>query len=147
MRDGLAVEERPYPFNIMNTVEETSRRILLALSLDAEQLYGRIKYRRAEYMQLFSSLRTRHHFASIFRNKYYDTTIADLQHCSEDVLVALGRFYTKVDQLHWYLTCTQDMPVTVEENIERALREIGPFHDALQLHVRAELSSPESQAG
>ena len=88
----------------------------------------------------FSAKRTREHFSQIFKNRYASTSIDDLKHCSPDVTVALDNFYTKVDDLHWYLGTTQEMPNTVERGVEDFLKTLEKLHNILQLHVNAECS-------
>ena len=113
-------------------------RIYLLLKLDSTRLLGRIKGRAPEYMQIFSSRRTREHFSEIFKTKYSDIAIGDLKECGEEVLLGLDQFYGKVDDLHWYLSCTQEMPSTVEENLMQRVVDIEKSHQSLLLHIEAD---------
>ena len=113
-------------------------RILLLLKLDSTRLLGRIKGRAPEYMQIFSSRRTREHFRDIFQTKYSSINFRDLKDCGEEVLVSLDQFYGKVDDLDWYLFCTQEMPATVEENLMQRISDIEKSHEGLLLHIDAE---------
>ena len=111
----------------------------MLLKLDSTRLLGRIMDRAPEYMQIFSSRRTREHFGAIFKTKYSDMTLEVLKECGEEVLLGLDRFYGKVDDLHWYLGCTQEMPVTVEEELARRIGDIERAHQSLQIHIDADM--------
>ena len=108
---------------------------MLLLKLDSTRLMGRIKDRAPEYMQIFSAQRMRDHFDEIFKTKYSDIPLSDLKCCGEEVLKGLDRFYGQVDDLRWYLCCTQEMPATVEENLMQRVREIEQSYQSLQLHI------------
>ena len=124
----------------MKNSDTIERKILLILKLDSQKLYERIKYRAPEYMQIFSAQRTRDHFADIFKTKYSDIKISELKYCGEEVLVALDHFYSKVDDLHWYLGQTQEMPASVEDYIFQRIKEIEILYETLQLHISADLN-------
>ncbi len=119
---------------------EESLRVLTLLKLDAQRLFERINYRRPEYIQIFSVKRTRKHFSRIFKNKYDEVKLSDLKNCSPEVIVGLDNFYNKVDELRWYLEVTEDMPVTVEENVKCLINELKLLHRTLQSHINAELN-------
>lgn len=126
-------------------VDETSYRILILLKLDAKRLYERIKYRAPEYIEVFSGKRTRDHFGEIFKSRYDQAKIEDLKYCSEDVIIGLDHFYTKVDDLRWYLNHTEDMPNTVYENVYRFIRELKSSFETLNLYIDAELGVEEKE--
>ncbi len=120
---------------------EQSMIMLTILRVDAQRLYERIKYREAEYMHFFSAKRTRDHFPNIFKNKYRTVSIDDLKLCGEEVIIGLDQFYTKADEMEWYLMVTEDMPGTVQERVRHMIREIDEAYDILQLYINAELEN------
>ena len=125
--------------NLMTRPSPKTLSILTLLRVDAQRLFERIKYRRPEYMQIFSAKRTRDHFGRIFQNRYESTQVSDLKHCSPEVIVELDRFYTKIDDLRWYLETTEDMPATLDENLNHSLVELEPIFETLKLYIKGEL--------
>ncbi len=120
-------------------LDETSSRLLVILKLDSRRLFERVKYRAPEYLTIFSLKRTREHFKEVFYSRYESCSVAELLHCSEDVLVGLDQFYTSVESLRWYLGHTEDMPAKVEDKVYAQLREIEVFYETLGLYINAEL--------
>lgn len=116
-------------------------KILTLIRLDAQRVFERVKYREPEYMHFFSAKRTREHFPEVFKNRYYEMRIQDLLDCGEEVLIGLDQFYTKVDDLKWYLMVTEDMPGTVQEHVSHTIRELEEAYELLQLYINAELES------
>ena len=119
--------------------EETAQ-VLLLLKLDAQRLFERIRYRRPEYMQVFSAKRTREHFPQIFRNKYAKADLSDLKNCSPEVIIGLDNFYSKADELAWYLSTTEDMPASAEETVQHFIHELDKLHENLQLYIHTEFN-------
>ena len=124
----------------MKRPSEEAIRVLTLLKLDAQRLFERIEYRRPEYIQIFSVKRTREHFPKIFKNRYDEVKLSELKSCSPEVIVGLDNFYSKVDELSWYLGVTEDMPITVEEKIKSFIGELKVLHQVLQTHINAELN-------
>lgn len=129
----------------MKKLPTEASRVLLLLQLDAQRLFERIKYREVEYMRIFSYRRTREHFKEIFKSRWDETSIEYLALCSEDVINSLDQFYTKVDELRWYLMNTEDMPATVSDNVNHYVHEIGERFELLQLYINAELGVVKEQ--
>jgi hypothetical protein len=119
--------------------DEATQRILLLLKIDANNLYQRVSSRKKEYLEIFSLRRTRDHFPMIFNNRYQDTTIMDLAHCSADLITTLDQYYTLVEETSWYLFKTQDMPNTVENYIDQKIRKMENVLATLNLFIDAEL--------
>jgi Mg2+ and Co2+ transporter CorA len=111
----------------------------MLLKLDSKRLFERIKYRAPEYMYDFSLKRSRDHFPEIFTNRYDSVAIKDLLLCGQEVIVGLDQYYSKVDEMRWYLNHTQDMPNRVEDKIHSHIRELERFHDTLQLYIDVEM--------
>ncbi len=112
---------------------------MLLFKMDATNLFERISSRQHEYIEIFSLKRSRSVFKDIFDNRYSKASIYDLSHCPAEVLEALDQFYTKVDDLYWYLKHTQDMPNTIEDEVSRKIARLGKLYDQLALYIDAEL--------
>lgn len=125
----------------LNRPNEEVQRLLTLLRIDAQRVFERVKYREPEYMQTFSMKRTREHFKDIFKNRYEDVKIIELKLCSEEVIVGLDQFFTKMDDMRWYLNHTEDMPGTVEVNVSQYITELESAHEMLQLYINAELGN------
>ncbi len=101
--------------------ESRHESILTLIKLDVHGLFKRIKNRKDSYMDVFSVRRTREHFPEIFFNKYRDISINLLSKISPEIIISIDEFYIKADEIKWYLMTTQDMPATVEENVDRMI--------------------------
>lgn len=127
-------------------LDTDSLRILIILKLDARGLYVRIKEREREYVSIFAQKRTREHFPAVFKTRYDGTALADLKHCSEDVIISLDQFHRVVDEMRWYLMITEDMPATVTDKLESMIHDLTESYDALMLIIDAELGiSPKRE--
>lgn len=120
-------------------ISEDTQRMLMLLKFDARRLFERIKYRSAEYMYDFSLKRSREHFPEIFRNRYDSISVKDLMLCGQEVIAGLDQFYSKVDEMRWYLNHTQDMPNRVEDKIHAHIRELEKFYETLNLYIDVEM--------
>lgn len=120
-------------------ISEESQRLLMLLKLDAKRLFERIKYRSPEYMYEFSLKRSRDHFPAVFNNRYETATIRDLMLCGQEVIAGLDQFYTKVDEMRWYLNHTQDMPNRMEDTVHAYVRELEKLFETLNLYIDVEM--------
>ena len=120
-------------------ISEDTQRMLMLLKLDAQRLFERIKYRSPEYMYEFSLKRSRDHFPAVFMNRYESIAIKDLMLCGQEVIAGLDQFYTKVDELRWYLNHTQDMPNRVEDKVHSHVRELEKLYNTLNLYIDVEM--------
>ena len=125
--------------NMKIKISEDTQRMLMLLKLDAKRLFERIKYRAPEYMYDFSLKRSRDHFPEIFTNRYDTVSIKDLMLCGQEVIAGLDQFYSKVDEMRWYLNHTQDMPNRVEDKIQAHIRELERFYETLNLYIDVEM--------
>lgn len=119
--------------------DEATQRIIVLLKIDANNVFERIKTRKSEYLEIFALRRTREHFPTIFKNRYENTSIMDLSHCSTDLITTLDKFYTLVEEMSWYLFQTEDMPNTVEDYISRKISRMEKILATLNLYLDAEL--------
>ncbi len=119
----------------------------MLLKIDANNVFQRIKHRKSEYLEIFALRRTREHFPMIFNNRYEQTSLENLVHCSTELITTLDQFYTPVEEMKWYLFQTEDMPNTVEDYIDRKIRRMEKLLATLNLYLDAELGiEGESQA-
>jgi hypothetical protein len=124
---------------------EQAERVILLLKIDANNVFTRIKERKSEYLEIFALRRTRAHFPMIFKNRYEGTNLADLAHCSTELISTLNQFYTMVEEMNWYLFSTEDMPGTVENFIERKIKRMENLLQTLNLFLDAELGFESSE--
>ena len=122
---------------------EESRRVIIVLKNDSTHLQHRLVDREREYIQIFSLKRTRTHFEVIFKSIYDSITIDDLKLCTEDVILALDNYYTKVEELKWYLNHTEDLPAMLEDKLTVYLKELTSLYKTLTLYLDAELGVVE----
>lgn len=120
-------------------IGEESQRMLMLLKLDARRLFERIKYRAPEYMYEFSLKRTRDHFPAVFTNRYGLATFQELMLCGQEVIAGLDQFYSKVDEMRWYLNHTQDMPNRVEDKVHAYIRDLEKLFETLNLFIDVEM--------
>lgn len=123
-----------------------TQKILLLIKIDSERLFERIKYRKPEYLNTFALKRTREHFSQIFKNRYENVGIDLLAFCSKETLVAIDNFYSKADDLHWYLNHTEDMPNTVEDNLNFYIKDLERLINTLKLYLNADLGYEKSSS-
>lgn len=119
--------------------DELTQRVLMLLKLDANAVFKRIKTRKSEYLEIFALRRTREHFPMIFNNRYEDTSLENLIHCSTELITTLDQFYIPVEEMKWYLFQTEDMPNTVEDFIDRKISKMEKLLATLNLYLDAEL--------
>ncbi len=125
----------------MNSREDgKTRRILILIKFDIDNLYERLTERRADYISIFSMKRTREHFNVIFKSRYDSISISDLSLASEEIIVPLNTFYKKVDELHWYFLSTEDLPATVEDKVKMVLKNLKSNYEIIKLYLEAELN-------
>ena len=105
-------------------LSEESQKVLILLKLDSQHLFDRIKNRMNEYLRTFEVKRTRVHFKDIFRNRYNEIQVDDLKECSSEVIVALDKYYSRVDDMSWYLNHTEDLPNLVRDNLHVGIRDL-----------------------
>jgi uncharacterized coiled-coil DUF342 family protein len=126
-------------------VSEDTQRMLMLLKLDAQRVFERIKYRAPEYMYEFSLKRTRDHFPAVFKNRYDEIRISELMLCGPEVIAGLDQFYTKIDEIRWYLNHTQDMPNRVEDKVHSHIRDLETHFETLNLYIDVEMGLVKQQ--
>jgi hypothetical protein len=113
--------------------------ILVALKIDANRLFERLKYRQIEYLGVFALKRSREHFKEVFKSRYDQLLVSDLKLIDSEVLIEADRFYSEVDKLKWYLYHTEEMPGFVENKVDKALKILEPSLESLNLYINAQL--------
>ncbi len=124
--------------------DEQTQRVLLLIKIDANNLFNRIKDRKSEYLEIFALRRTRAHFPKIFNNRYDTTSIMELSHCGAELISLLDEYYSKSEEMSWYLFSTEDMPGTVEAYIDRRIKKMGKLLDTLNVFISTELGVDEN---
>ncbi len=120
--------------------QEQKEKYLILLKIDAINLFERIETRNEEYMDDFSLKRDRTVFKEIFYTRYHLMTMSELAHLPIEVIELANNFYSKVDELLWYLNNTQDMPNTIEDEILRKCSNLRKVLDNLVFYIDAEMS-------
>lgn len=121
-------------------------RFLTLIKLDATRLFERLAGRRVEYLNLFALKRTREPFDAVFASKFDQVQLSELGQCSEELIVAIDQFYAEVEQLKWYLYHTEDMPGTIDDELNRALKRIGRYFEDLMLMLKVEIDLAKESA-
>ncbi len=131
----------------MRGISDDSLRMLVILRNDSKRLFERIKHREREYLSILSLKRSREHFKDIFKCLYDTITIEQLRLLSEEVLIALDNFYTKVERLKWYLNHSEDMPATMKDTVSLQVRDIETKYEMLALYLNAEMGEDDENEG
>lgn len=116
------------------------KKTLILLRFDSNHLYDRILLRFDEYIDVFSRRRTREHFKEIFKSRYDGISFDDLRALSEELIVALDRFYSLVKEMDWYFYQTEDMPSQAKEKGLYYLNAIKESFAILSSYLEAELN-------
>ena len=119
---------------------ELTEKFLILIKIDTENLYQRIKEREKVYMEYFSAKRDREIFKEVFFSRYKTTSMSDLATLPIEIIELSNDFYTKVDELYWYLMHTEDMPNAIEDEVIRQTNNIRKKLYNLNLYISAELS-------
>ena len=123
--------------------KEQQEKYLILLKIDANNLFSRINSRRDDYIDDFSLKRDRAIFKEVFYSRYSKMTTSELAHLSSEIIELADAYYTGVDELLWYLTHTQDMPNTIEDEIMRSCAQLERILSNLILYIDAELGGSE----
>ncbi|MAZ48319.1 MAG: hypothetical protein CME65_07130 [Halobacteriovoraceae bacterium] len=124
-------------------LSDMTQRYLTLVKIDSLNLMNRIVERQSEYLNDFSLKRDREIFKDVFTNRYSMTTMSDLAHIPLEIIELANDFYQHVDELKWYLMHTQDMPNTIEEEIQRKTAVLKKKHENLLIYINVELSGED----
>ena len=114
------------------------KQLLLLIKYDVENLNNNLNGRKQDYLTIFSMKRTRSHFSEIFFSRYDSLSISELSCFSEDLITALNDYYVLISELKWYLYHTEDLPQTVNDYVELALKKLERPYNILKLYFEAE---------
>lgn len=120
-------------------MEEVKKSFLRLIKLDANNLFKRIGDRKESYLHIFSLKRSRDHYAEVFKNKYNDTPLSDLKMIKDETISVLDEFFTKANNLKWYLEFTEDMPTQIEDHLSYEIASLGRLIDSVNLHLDLEM--------
>jgi hypothetical protein len=126
-----------------SSLPELTQRIVLLIKNDATNLFERISERKEDYIEIFSLHRNRAVFKDIFDCRYSRASMGDLIHCPSEIIELCNDFYQQADQLYWYLKSTQDMPKTIEDEVNRKIVRLKKKFQNLILFINAELAGKE----
>lgn len=125
--------------------KEQKEKYLILLKIDANNLFERIGKRHQDYMDDFSLKRDRSIFREVFYTRYPHMTMSELSHLPLEVIELANVFYLKIDELLWYLSHTQDMPNTIEDEILRKCSHLEKILANLTLYIDAELGGDKQE--
>ena len=106
-------------------------RIRSLIALDASNVMGRLARRREEMVSLFSRLRDRGPLLAAIDSWFTTATFAELAALSPEEQAAVSQFYELLGELRWYARYTEDMPLQVQQKVDRLAGELGERHRVL----------------
>jgi hypothetical protein len=110
---------------------DAAKRVRHLISLDAFNLIGRLRTRRAEMVALFSRLRNRAPLLEAVRTWFDSVTFAELARLQPLEQQAISRFYEVHGELSWYLRYTEDMPLQIQLRLDEFWRRLEASHRRL----------------
>jgi len=117
-----------------------SRNLLTLIKFDAEDLYERVVGRFEEYMDIFSMKRTREHFKEIFKQRFDKVNMQDLALMDHKIVEEAHSFYKKVEELHWYLYSTEDLPATAKDYVWSKVKILKKIYVKLSDEIQREIT-------
>jgi len=109
------------------------------LQLETKRIYERLKEKKEEFVLLYSLKRTRRPFEILFESKLKNLNLSFFENFSEEICLAYFQFFSSIEELEWYLLFTEDLPLSLEQHVEKLLKTCKCYYDVLQLYLRAEL--------
>ncbi|AEI66842.1 hypothetical protein [Corallococcus macrosporus] len=94
--------------------EEMASRVRNLLAMDAAGIMRRLDARKDEMFGLFSRLRSREPLLGTIASRYASGAFDQLIHLPEQEQAVVDHFYSRLDELRWYFTYTEDMPGTAQ---------------------------------
>ncbi len=108
-----------------------AHRVRHLLALDAERVMARLSKRQGEVVKLFSRLRDREPLLAMVDSWFGSATFTELATLEPFEQAAAHAFHDVLDELRWYLTYTEDMPLTVQSTLDQFARRLDEAHRAL----------------
>ncbi len=94
------------------------------LAFEVSRILRQLRERRELLIQLWSRYRAREPMIEAVFSRWRTLDMTDLIELDPHVVEAVEPFYEAVDRLRTYFRFTEDMPVTLEEQIDAALLEL-----------------------
>jgi hypothetical protein len=104
------------------------QRIRSLIALDASNVMARLTRRREEMVSLFSRLRDRGPLLAALECWFSTVTFAELSALEPEEQGAVSQFYELLSELRWYARYTEDMPLQVQQKVDRLATELGERH-------------------
>ncbi|MBJ6762878.1 hypothetical protein JGU66_19110 [Myxococcaceae bacterium JPH2] len=123
--------------------DEMTARVRNLLAMDAAGIMRRLDARRDEMFLLFSRLRSREPLLGTIASRYADGAFTQLVHLTEQESAVVDHFYSRLDELRWYFTYTEDMPGTAQLTFNALHRRLEESYRVL----RATLGPPARPDG
>jgi hypothetical protein len=102
----------------MPSSDDRATRIGLLVALELRRIVRHMELRKGLLVKLWSRHRAREPFIETLFTRWRTLGLEDLVLLDVDAHEPLERFYEHVDDLRYYLTYTEDMPVTLEDQLE-----------------------------
>ncbi len=112
-----------------------AQRVRHLLALDAARVMARLEKRQGEVVTLFSRLRDREPLLAMVHSWFGTATFAELATLEPFEQAAAHAFHDLLDELRWYLTYTEDMPLTVQSTLDQLVRRLEEAHRVLVTHI------------
>ncbi len=109
---------------------------------DIELLYQRICTWKPVYLEALSLKRKRENFHLIFRSFYSSLRFDSLQLLDLDFYKTVDQFYEQVQELHWYLTYTEDLPISVDDHVTRVIKKLDELYQEIQNPQQVDHAEP-----
>jgi hypothetical protein len=106
------------------STSERGARLARVLAFEVSRILRQLRERRELLLQLWSRYRAREPMIEALFSRWRTLEMTDLIELDAVVIEAVEPFYEAVDRLRTYFRFTEDMPVTLEEQLEAALVEL-----------------------
>ena len=111
--------------------DEEAIRVRNLIALDSGNIMRRLAARSEEMMNLFSRLRSREPLLSTIASRFPSATFHDLVCLPVHEQAVVNTFYECLDEMRWYFTYTEDMPLTARQVAEGLVRRLEEAHRQL----------------
>jgi hypothetical protein len=109
---------------------DRATRLVWLLALEVTRIVDGLDARRPQLVTLWSRTRSRVPFQELLFTRWRTVGVEALLELDADALAALEAFHAAVDDLRLYATFTEDMPTTMADRLDVAVRELAALGDA-----------------
>jgi hypothetical protein len=106
------------------STSERGARLSRVLAFEVSRILRQLRERRELLLQLWSRYRAREPMVEALFSRWRTLEMTDLIELDASVIEAVEPFYEAVDRLRTYFRFTEDMPVTLEEQLQASLAEL-----------------------